>query len=94
MQQLSLFDIQPKEKPKIELSELFEAYFNCRSNKRNTINALSFEIDYENNLIQLCEEINNSTYQPGKSIAFIVDKPVKREIFAADFRDRVVHHLY
>ena len=28
-----------------------------------------------------------------QSIAFIVNKPVKREIFAADFRDRVVHHL-
>lgn len=31
--------------------------------------------------------------RPGRSIAFIVNKPVKREIFAADFRDRVVHHL-
>ncbi|MCK4345337.1 MAG: GIY-YIG nuclease family protein [Bacteroidales bacterium] len=30
---------------------------------------------------------------PGRSIAFIVDKPVKREIFTVDFRDRVVHHL-
>lgn len=88
--QLSLFDI-PIEK--IELEELFQAYFECRKNKRNTANALTFEIDYENNLVQLCEEINNGTYKIGRSIAFIVDKPVKREIFAADFRDRVVHHL-
>ena len=51
------------------------------------------EIDYENNLVQLCEEINSGTYQIGRSIAFIVDKPVKREIFAADFRDRVIHHF-
>lgn len=29
----------------------------------------------------------------GPSLAFVVDKPVKREIFAAEFRDRVVHHL-
>ncbi|MFH1562259.1 MAG: hypothetical protein ABIF11_02400 [Nitrospirota bacterium] len=41
MQRLSLFDIQPKVNPKIELSELFEAYFDCRSNKRNTVNALT-----------------------------------------------------
>jgi hypothetical protein len=54
---------------------------------------LAFEIDYENSLVQLCEEINNGTYEIGRSIAFIVDKPVKREIFAADFKDRVVHHL-
>jgi len=38
-------------------------------------------------LITLCEELNNGTYQIGRSIAFIVNKPVKREIFAADFRD-------
>ena len=88
--QLSLFDIP---QPKIELEELFDAYFNCRINKRNTANALAFEIDYENNLVQLCKEINNGTYQIGRSIAFIVNKPVIREIFAADFRDRVIHHL-
>ena len=91
--QLSIFDTLHKEKPKIELEEIFEAYFNCRSNKRNTANAIAFEVDYESNLVQLCNEINNETYQIGRSIAFIVDKPVKREIFAADFRDRVVHHL-
>ena len=27
------------------------------------------------------------------AVAFVVDRPVQREIFAADFRDRVVHHL-
>ena len=60
--QLSLFDIPQKEKSKIELEELFEAYFNCRSNKRNTANAIAFEVDYESNLVKLCDEINNGTY--------------------------------
>jgi hypothetical protein len=93
MQQLSLFEQVPQPKAKIELKELFEAYYSCRHNKRNTANAIAFEIDYESKLIQLCNEINNGTYQIGRSIAFIVNKPVKREIFAADFRDRIVHHL-
>ena len=92
MQQILLFDEVPVKKPQVELAELFEAYFNCRSNKRNTANAIAFEIDYESNFITLCEELNNGTYQIGRSIAFIVNKPVKREIFAADFRDRVLHH--
>ena len=100
--QLSLFDIPKPQKDLeafakpssvIKLEELFEAYFECRKNKRNTANAIAFEIDYENNLVQLCKEINNGTYKIGRSIAFIVDKPVTREIFAADFRDRIVHHL-
>jgi RNA-directed DNA polymerase len=77
----------------IELAELFQAYDDCRKYKRNTMNALAFEVDYENNLLKLCAEINNGTYQPGRSVAFIVTQPVTREIFAADFRDRVVHHL-
>jgi len=77
----------------IALADVFQAYEKCRRHKRQTINALAFEADYESNLIALWTEINNGTYQPGRSIAFIVDKPVKREIFAADFRDRVVHHL-
>jgi len=87
--QLELF---PSSAP-IPLVDLFEAYEGCRRHKRNTANAIAFELDYEQNLVELCEEINNGSYQPGKSIAFIVDRPVKREIFAADFRDRVVHHL-
>jgi hypothetical protein len=93
MQQLSLFDLLQDLKPTLELAELFEAYQACRISKRNTRNALAFEVDYETHLVNLCADINNGSYQPGKSIAFIVNKPVKREIFAADFRDRVVHHL-
>ena len=78
---------------KITLEEVFEAYFACRKHKRSTINALAFELDYEKNLVKLWKELNNGTYKIGRSITFVVNKPVKREIFAADFRDRVVHHL-
>ena len=72
---------------------LFEAYYNARKNKRNSYNQLKFEINYEQELFQLYDEIKNKTYKVGRSIAFIINKPVKREIFAASFRDRVVHHL-
>ncbi len=79
--QLNLFNRFTKNNSKIDSGDLFEAYFLCRKNKRNTHNALAFEVDYEHNLLQLAEEINNGTYQPGRSIAFIVNNPVKREIF-------------
>jgi len=75
------------------LLDLFRAYFDTRKNKRKTANALAFEADYEKKLFKLYEEIVNREYKIGQSICFIVDKPVKREIFAADFRDRIVHHL-
>ena len=75
------------------LDDLFCAYFGARKNKRNTINALSFELNYESNLIRLYEEIIDRRYEISKSICFINFSPIQREIFAADFRDRIVHHL-
>jgi hypothetical protein len=40
--QFNLFNAPKAELPKIKLEELFEAYFACRSNKRNTSNAIAF----------------------------------------------------
>lgn len=77
----------------ISLESLLEAYIECRKNKRYTLNALAFEVNYEENLMILLDEMNSGLYEPGRSIAFMIHKPVKREIFAADFRGRVVHHL-
>ncbi len=75
------------------LLDLFRAYFDTRKNKRRTANALAFEAGYESKLFTLYEEIINRKYKIGQSICFMVEKPVKREIFAADFRDRIIHHL-
>lgn len=52
-----------------------------------------FEQNLEENLVSLHEELNSGSYQPRRSLCFIVEKPKLREIFAADFRDRVVHHV-
>ena len=90
MQHLTLFPVVDKDKITLDL---FQAYFDARKNKRNTINALAFEKHFEANVFALCDEILENRYEPKPSICFIVDKPVKREIFAADFRDRVVHHF-
>lgn len=73
--------------------DLFAAYYDARKHKRNTINALAFERNFEANVFELCDDILSRNYEPRPSICFIVNKPVKREIFAADFRDRVVHHF-
>jgi|TARA_B100001964_G_C14225134_1_gene597251 retron-type reverse transcriptase len=88
--QLAIFN-QP-ENDKI-LTDLFQAYFNARKNKRNTRNALAFEKNYEENIFKLHEDIISGIYTPSRNICFIVNHPVKREIFAANFRDRVVHHF-
>lgn len=73
--------------------DLVVAYFDCRKNKRNTHNALAFEQNLERNLSQLHHELVDGSYRPGRSICFVVTRPKPREVWAADFRDRVVHHL-
>jgi RNA-directed DNA polymerase len=88
--QLSLFE--KNEEDRI-LTDLFRAYFDARKNKRNTVNALAFEKQFEANLFMLFDELMERRYEPRPSTCFIVDKPVKREIFAAHFRDRVIHHF-
>lgn len=73
--------------------ELVKAYFDCRKSKRNTPSALAFEQNLERNLIRLNDDLLDGSYAPGRSVCFIVTRPKAREVWAADFRDRVVHHL-
>ncbi|ANF84753.1 reverse transcriptase [Pseudomonas antarctica] len=73
--------------------DLVQAYYDCRRTKRNSDSALAFEIDLERNLIQLHDDLVAGTYRPGRSICFVVTRPKAREVWAAAFRDRVVHHL-
>lgn len=79
--------------PLFSVENLYEAYKQCRRRKRATNNAMLFEQHLEDNLFALHEVLNGYSYQPEPSVVFMVEKPKRREIFAASFRDRVVHHL-
>lgn len=72
---------------------LVQAYFDCRRTKRNTASALAFEERLERNLVDLYDELVTGEYRPGRSVCFVVTRPKPREIWAAEFRDRIVHHL-
>jgi retron-type reverse transcriptase len=74
-------------------SGLVQAYLDCRRRKRNKASAKAFEANLERNLCTLFDELSNGTYRPGKSICFVITRPKPREVWAADFRDRIVHHL-
>ena len=55
---------------------------------------LVFELNLETNLIHLYHDLRSRKYRPSPSICFVIEDSVKREVFASEFRDRVVHHLY
>jgi hypothetical protein len=43
-------------------------------------------------LWKLHEELSTKTYRPGGCRSFFIYEPKKRQISAAPYRDRVVHH--
>lgn len=75
------------------LMQLNVAYHEARKGKRSTSDENIFELNATENLINLRDSIIERTYKPSRGIAFVVKRPVTREIFAAPFRDRVIHHF-
>lgn len=77
----------------LAFESVYRAYLDARRRKRGTLNALMFEFDALEHLIALTLDLQRGTYRPSRSVCFVVRQPKLREVFAADFRDRVVHHL-
>lgn len=73
--------------------ELVCAEIDCRRTKRNTKSALAWEINRERNLCQLYDDLVSGAYRPGRSVCFVILRPKPREVWAAQYRDRIVHHL-
>lgn len=85
--------VEENHHPLFNFPQVYGAYLDCRRTKRNSISALTFEVDHEANILMLVDELREGRYKPGTSVCFYTRKPKCREIFAAHFRDRIVHHL-
>ena len=75
------------------LIELTKAFQEARKGKLKTCDEHSFEEHWVENLVSLRDSILECRYKPSASVAFVIFDPMVREIFAAPFRDRVVHHF-
>lgn len=76
----------------IPFSDILEAYEDCTRHKKGKQQCIEFSLNAEEELIRLHEDLCNGTYKPDRSACFIVTHPVRREIIASSFRDRIVHH--
>ena len=76
------------------LLDLYRAYKDARKNKRSRAYQLKYEFNLEDNLVSLRDELLSGNYKPLPSNCFIIHDPKMREVFAANFRDRIVHHLF
>jgi len=73
--------------------QLFEAERRARRGKTHTTDVYIFELRLVDNIKQLAHDIWGYGYKPTPGIKFVVKRPVPREVYAAPFRDRVVHHF-
>lgn len=78
----------------LSFRDVVAAHLDCRRHKRNTIACQEFERDQAANLCNLFEALTSRTYKPGRSTCFIITWPKVREVIAAPYVDRVVHHLW
>ena len=76
------------------LFDLYIAFYDAKRFKSNKPYVKYYERNLEKNLKSLCDRLYDRTYSPGISICFIIHYPKPREVYAADFEDRIVHHLY
>jgi retron-type reverse transcriptase len=76
----------------ISFENLLRAAEKARRGKRFRPEAARFFFHLERELWKLHEELTAKTYRPGAYHTFVIHEPKRRQISAAPFRDRVVHH--
>jgi RNA-directed DNA polymerase len=76
----------------VSFESIYSAHIRCRKRKRSTVNTQRFEIGLIDHLFHLQLALQHRTWSPARSVRFVVSQPKAREIYAADYSDRVVHH--
>lgn len=74
--------------------DLYAAFICAKRHKAKKPYVLHFERNLKENIGSLCDDLWTRRYKPEPSTCFVIQRPKKREVFAAQFRDRIVHHLY
>lgn len=75
-----------------DFGNLLEAARLAQRGKRFRADVLEFNYQLEGNLHAIRDELLRKTYTPGAYRSFVIFEPKRRQISAAPYRDRVVHH--
>ena len=75
------------------LRALWRAYRACRKGKRKARDTQRYEARLLDRLVSTRDAIAGLRWRPSPALSFVVRRPKLREIHAARFGDRVVHHL-
>lgn len=79
------------------LHALWKAYRACRKGKRKARDTQAYEARLLDKLVSSRDALANAglpgAWRPSRTFSFVVSRPKLREIHAAPFADRVVHHV-
>jgi len=75
------------------IEKFADSFDKARLHKTRTFNEHSYDERWLYNIPKLVDSILGRYYHPSSSISFIIFDPMVREIFAAPFIDRIVHHF-
>lgn len=79
----------------ISYERMYFAYEDCMQRKSDSPSALQFSfVLLPKEIVLIVDDINDRTYIHGRSSCFGITYPTAREIYAAQFRDRVVQHFF
>ena len=70
----------------------FDALDDCCKHKKMSSQCVMYRLSWHLDILNLAYEVQSRTYHPTTSICFVVTRPKLREVFAANFRDRIVQH--
>ena len=78
----------------LTFEKLYQAHLRARKGKAQKLEIIKFELNLENNIINLLNNIKNNTYKVGKYFSFVVYEPKERIIDSLPYVDRIVHQWY
>ncbi len=79
---------------KLTFEKLLQAHNRAKKHKTYKAEVIKFELNLENNLINLLNTIKNRKYRVGKYHTFKIYEPKERIIKALPYVDRIVHQWY
>ena len=72
---------------------MWRAYQACRRGKRTARDTQAYEARLLDKLVGSQDALASASWRPSRTYSFVVSRPKLREIHAAPFADRVVHHV-